>query len=169
MLCARFDEAAKACVHMPTFLSHTSYANPEGPMGCFQSAFSTSLQLFPWLMEHPDQMVNFNDLMIGQRLSRVEWYSFVPAETLILDGYHEGTDLLVDIGGNRGGDLEGFKKQFPQVKSGLVLQDLPPVIDDIASLDEDIVRMKYDFFTPQPVKGTVPTLSFPKILFTNGL
>lgn len=105
-------------------------------------------------MAHPEQMVNFNDLMIGQRLSRVEWYSFVPANDLILDDYVEGTNLLVDIGGNRGGDLEGFKRQFPQVKGGLVLQDLPQVIDDIKELDDRIVKMKHDFFTPQPVIGT---------------
>jgi hypothetical protein len=150
---------------MPTFLSQTQFANPEGPMGCFQSAFSTDLQLFPWLMAHPEQMVNFNDLMIGQRLSRVEWYSFVPAEQLLLDDYRDGTALMVDIGGNRGNDLEGFKKSCPNAKGDLVVQDLPPVIDDITSLDESIVRMKHDFFTPQPVKGLLaPILHSLKFL-----
>jgi hypothetical protein len=144
---------------MPAFLSKTRYTNPEGPMGCFQSAFDTDLQMFPWLMTHPEHMVNFNDLMIGQRLTRVEWYSFVSAKELLLDGYQDDTALLVDIGGNRGGDLEGFKEQFPQVEKGLVLQDLPPVIDDITSLDESIVRMKHDFFTPQPVKGLASSIT----------
>lgn len=107
-------------------------------------------------MAHPEHMVNFNDLMIGQRLSRVEWYSFVPAGELLFNGYQGGTPLMVDIGGNRGTDLEGFKSQYPNAKGELVVQDLPPVIDDITTLDESIVRMKHDFFTPQPVKGQPP-------------
>ena len=42
---------------------------------------------------------------------------------------------------------------FPDAKSKLVVQDLPPVIEDIKDLHRDIVRQKYDFFTPQPVVG----------------
>jgi hypothetical protein len=61
--------------------------------------------------------------------------------------------LLVDIGGGRGHDLEAFGKKFPNAKGKLVLQDLPP-IDDISELDQSIMRMKYDFFTEQPIKGT---------------
>jgi hypothetical protein len=34
-----------------------------------------------------------------------------------------------------------------------VLQDLPPIIDDIKELHPDIVKVKYDFFTSQPIKG----------------
>ncbi|KAG0644974.1 O-methyltransferase asqD [Hyphodiscus hymeniophilus] len=149
-----FDQLAKACVHIPTFLSQTSYANPSGTNGNFQSAFSTTLQFFPWLIEHPDQMVHFNDFIAVKPVSRVEWYDFVPIQKLLLQDFIEGTALLVDIGGNRGLNLEGFKQAFPQIKAGsLILQDLPNVIDDIKELDEGIVRMKHDFFTAQPVIG----------------
>jgi hypothetical protein len=34
-----------------------------------------------------------------------------------------------------------------------VLQDLPPVIDNIEQLDAKIVRQKHDMFVEQPVKG----------------
>lgn len=34
-----------------------------------------------------------------------------------------------------------------------MLQDLPPIIDDIKELHPDIVKVKYDFSTSQPIKG----------------
>lgn len=36
----------------------------------------------------------------------------------------------------------------------LILQDLSPVIDGIEHLHNDVERMKYDFHTEQPIKGT---------------
>ena len=153
-----FDEAATAVVHMPQFLTQTSFKNPEGPMGCFQSAFKTESELFPWLMKHPEQMSNFNDLMAGQRLSRIEWFDVAPAESILLNSELEkGSALLVDIGGNRGNDLEAFKKRYPKLTGQLVLQDLPLVLADIKELDTEIARTPHDFFTPQPVTGKFPT------------
>jgi hypothetical protein len=134
-------------------------------MGCFQDAFNTDLQMFPWLMKHPDQMSNFNDLMAGQKMNRVDWFTFADAKSILLDGYNDGIGgsvLMVDVGGGRGGDLDSFRSSHPDVGGKLVLQDLPPVIEDIKDLHEDIVRVKHDFFTPQPVKGPSTSQSFFK-------
>ena len=60
--------------------------------------------------------------------------------------------LLVDVGGGRGHDILCFRNKFPG-RGRLVLEDLPAVIDDIKELDAGIERVKYDFFTPQIVKG----------------
>lgn len=154
----RFDIAATSVVQMPKFLRETGFKNPEGPSGNFQSAFSTKLQMFPWLMENPEDMSNFNDLMTGQRMNRIEWFDFANVDQILFDGYmdkSEDSTLLVDVGGGRGHDLEAFRNRFPSARGELILQDLPPVIDDIKTLHEDIVRMNYDFFTPQPVRGKV--------------
>ncbi|TVY82568.1 Demethylsterigmatocystin 6-O-methyltransferase [Lachnellula suecica] len=62
--------------HTPAYLSNTTYANPTGPNGPFQSAFSTEPPMFPWLMQHPRAISNSNDLMAGQRMSRVDWFDF---------------------------------------------------------------------------------------------
>ncbi|KAG4416780.1 hypothetical protein IFR04_010109 [Cadophora malorum] len=151
-----FDQAATSVIHMPEFLARTSFKNPEGPMGNFQSAFNTELQMFPWLMEHPQQMSNFNDLMMGQRMNRIEWFNFADVDSILLNGFGETTEnatLLVDVGGGRGHDLEAFRNRFPDAKGSLILQDLPPVIDDIKELHVDIMRTKHDFFTPQSVEG----------------
>lgn len=159
-----FDQAATSVIHMPEFLAKTSFKNPEGPMGNFQSAFNTELQMFPWLMEHPQQMSNFNDLMMGQRMNRIEWFNFADVDSILLNGFGETTEnatLLVDVGGGRGHDLEAFRNRFPDAKGSLILQDLPPVIDDIKELHVDIMRTKHDFFTPQSVEG----LSFSNSTF----
>ncbi|PVH85194.1 putative O-methyltransferase [Cadophora sp. DSE1049] len=151
-----FDQAATSVIHMPQFLAKTSFKNPEGPMGNFQSAFNTDLQMFPWLMEHPEQMSNFNDLMMGQRMNRIEWFNFADVDSILFDGYDTGLEnatLLVDVGGGRGHDLEAFRNRFPEAKGSMILQYLPPVIDDIKELHGDIVRMNHDFFTPQSVEG----------------
>ena len=46
------------------------------------------------------------------------------------------------------------RSKYPHVPGRLVLQDLPPVIDSIQQLHPKIERMKHDFLTEQPVKGT---------------
>ena len=81
-----FDEAARAVVHMPTFLAETGFKNPEGPTGNFRSAFKTDLQMFPWLMQHPEQMRNLNDLMVVQRRTRVEWFDMADAKSILWFG-----------------------------------------------------------------------------------
>lgn len=80
-----------------------------------------------------------------------------------MNGYIGGdTPLLVDIGGNLGYDLQGLKKLFPDIdwKGKLILQELPWVLDDITDLDEEIIKMEYNFFKPQPVKGKSSIFSF---------
>lgn len=137
----------------------TGFKEPEG--GCFKSAFNTDLDLFPWLMKHPEQMGNFNDCMAGQRLNRILWFACAPVEDILLKGYKGGdAPFLVDIGGNRGYDLESLKQKYPSLNGNgkLILQDLPPVIADVGELDPEIVKMEYDFHTPQPVRGTLALL-----------
>ena len=141
---------------MPEFLSKTGFKNPAGPMGTFQSAFNTDLQLFFWLTQHPQYMLDFNDLMEGQRINRIEWYAFVDVKSVLFKGQDTSdpnSALLVDVGGNRGQNLEAVCKLYPKAHGKIVLQDLPPVIADIKELDSNIVRMGYDFFSPQPAIG----------------
>ena len=63
---------------------------------------------------------------------------------------------IVDMGGGTGYDLLAFRAQYPNVRSTLILQDLP---DSIASLDQtplsaaSIQVQPHDIFCPQPVRG----------------
>ena len=59
---------------------------------------------------------------------------------------------MIDIAGNLGHDLMALKSKF-SLPGQLVLEDLPDVIDNVEGLSEDIQKIKYNFFTPQPVHG----------------
>ncbi|KAL8829948.1 MAG: hypothetical protein Q9191_001720 [Dirinaria sp. TL-2023a] len=131
------------------------FKNPEGPQGSFQYAHNSPLPTFEWLRQHPKQLTDFNVFMAGQRNSRVDWFDAFPVQDILFHGFQRINDevLLVDIAGGRGHDLEAFRKRFPDAFGKLILEDLPAAIDEIEHLDESILRMKYDFFTPQPVIG----------------
>ena len=101
-------------------------------------------------------MSNFNAFMAGSLETRKNWFSTFPVDEILLNGARKGDPesvLLVDIGGGEGHDIEAFHKSFASVHGKLILQDLPPVVDNIKSLDAAVVRQKYNFFTEQPVKG----------------
>lgn len=101
-------------------------------------------------------MSNFNDCMAAQYLTRAGWFNLCSVQKVLMNEYKGGNEpLIVDIGGNRGHDLQRLRDLFPETrgKGRLILQDQPHVLADIHDLDEDIVRMEYDFFTPQPIKG----------------
>jgi O-methyltransferase domain len=62
--------------------------------------------------------------------------------------------LAVDIGGGRGLAMLDLRKNCPDLKGELILQDRPYVLDSISPEDlPGITKMSHDFFTPQPVIG----------------
>lgn len=144
---------------LPTFLKSINYRNPTDPQhGNLQFTRNTDLPLFPYLMENPHMLSNFLQMLEGWRAGRTEWFDIFPVQEALFQGFKDGKDqtLLVDVGGGFGYDLGEFVKRFGQAMPGkVVLQDLPPVIQGIKGVDERIVPMEYDFFTPQPVKGEV--------------
>lgn len=102
--------------------------------------------------------------MEGGRDEAAHWADWFPVQKQLLDGALADRPLLVDIGGGRGHDLIGFKEKFPLGPGQLVLEDLPSVIEDIQYLDDDIQRIKHNFFQPQPVKGLLCTCSIPAMV-----
>lgn len=95
--------------------------------------------------------------MGGYRQGRPSWMDagFFPVQEKLIDNLEQSKDavLLVDIGGSFGHDIGEFHRKFPDAPGQLILQDLPVVIDQVTTLDSKIQRMKYDFFTEQPIKG----------------
>ena len=143
-------------VKMQDYFRDNGYKCPTNPEdGAFQYAFGTKREAFNYWHQFPHVLDNFNTFMQGVRGSRPSWVDWFPVQDRILSGLDGAADaiLLTDVGGGRGHDVEAFKKKFPNANGKLVLQDLPAVIDDIQTLDEEIVRDKYDFMTPQKVHG----------------
>ena len=152
----RHDEAALCCAKMPEFLAQTGYKNPEGPMGVFQHAENTQLHFFPWMMQYPAKLTSFFTMLGGWRIGRAEWFDIFPTEKSLFEGAKIDTEhstLFVDVAGGHGYDIQNFKDRFPNQTGRLVLQDLHATIEGIKELHPDIVRMEYDFFTEQPIKG----------------
>lgn len=83
---------------------------------------------------------------------------FYPVEERLgHDMRHDDNDavFLVDIGGGLGHDLEELKAKHPDIRGRLLLQDQPEVIAQISKTADGIELTAHDFFTPQPVKGTL--------------
>ncbi len=154
---------------MPEFLGMTKYKNPtEGRNGIFQHAHNTQFHFFEWTHEEPKRLNTFNTFMGGHRRLRTAWFESFPIDDILFHGpeVHKDDALLVDIAGGEGYDLETFRRRVPHAQGRLILQEVPEVIDGLTDLHQDITSMKYDFFTPQPVKGKPPVLLQQQLLTT---
>lgn len=122
-----------------------------------QRAYKTDLDMFQWL-QTIGYGESFNNHMRAYAQGRLRWMDpavYPVAERLITGADAESADapFMVDIGGGVGHDLAAFRARHPAHPGRLVLQDLPQVIGQIRELDAEILRMEYDFHTPQPVRG----------------
>lgn len=123
--------------------------------------FQTNYHFFEWLQgknpEYPGLGAQFNNLMSTYHQGRPSWMDpgFYPVQDKLIEGAKTGEDdvLIVDVGGNKGHDLEEFKSKWPNAPGRLVLQDQPHVLVDIQSLGPAIEPMVHDFFTEQTLKG----------------
>lgn len=145
---------------MPEFLAKTGYKNPEGSDGIFQQAHDTKAHNFEWTNQDPRRLKAFHAFMGVHRQKRTAWFIAFPVNEILFQNTlfdefkgREGEVFLVDVAGGAGYDLKNFRLRFPDLRGRLILQDVPEVINGLTDLHEDITPMKYDFFTPQPVKG----------------
>lgn len=151
----RFDCATRSLANLPRYLEKNSFKDVSASPGPFQDVNNTSDGMFPYLMQNPSMMNNFNAFMGGSLETRPDWFKTFPVKDILLDGAKADSDsvLLVDVGGGNGHDIAAFQKAYPDAPGHFVLQDLPPVISGIKELDASITRQPHDFFTPQPVKA----------------
>lgn len=84
------------------------------------------------------------------------WLDFFPVEVEPSPGFRPEKDsaMLVDIGGGIGHEVQGILKRYPSLPGRMVLQDLPNTIAQVPETN-NMKAMAYDFFTPQPIKGTI--------------
>jgi len=57
------------------------------------------------------------------------------------------------VGGGKGHATEKIREITKSIPGRVILQDLPAVIEDIDEPLPGVERVKYDFFTPQPING----------------
>lgn len=151
-----FDLATRSLANLPRYLEKTGFAHVDGAPGPFQDCNNSPDGMFDNLIKRPDMMTNFNAFMAGTLMMRPDWFNAFDAQSIVLDGAKKDDPeavLFIDVAGGEGHDVAAFQKAYPDAPGKLVLQDLPPVIDNIKSLDDRIVRQKIDMFQEQPVKG----------------
>ena len=116
-------------MRMHDYFRENGYKCPIDARNCaFQWTFQTKQTYFEYVHQHQYLKEAFNTFMSGVRSTRHHWTEWYPVESELLQGFTEGT-LLIDVGGNRGHDLETFLSRFPKCKGQLILQDLPSVVD----------------------------------------
>ena len=146
------------------FLSATSFGRNKDKSAPSAFEFSHGVTIWNYLEEHPDQRRNF-DLWMRERRKHEErlWHTrFPPCASLSSANLKNDPEavLLVDIGGANGSQVMDFKAQFPHLPGRCVLQDLfPPNSNGVPEQAEGLEMMTYDFFTPQPIKGKLRTIS----------
>ncbi|OTA84159.1 hypothetical protein M434DRAFT_83423 [Hypoxylon sp. CO27-5] len=151
----RFSAATRSLINMPYYFEKTGFKNVEGPPGPFQDAQGTDDNMFSWIMKDPLMTADFNAFVTGHAVNRKQWFESFDAEDILLRGTKTDPDatLMVDVGGGEGYDIAMFHKRYPDAPGRLILQDLPPAIDNLKELPPKVERQQHDFFQPQPVKG----------------
>ena len=148
------------CRNLPGYLARTSYKEPLDPnRGNYADCDEKGLDFFARCKADPPYQASFiNGIMAGLATHKVDWTEIYDTKALVDDFNKSGGEVcVVDIGGAHGIDIMRMLSRHPSLPEGaLYLQDLPDVVAMASSkVDPKIKTMSYDFFTPQPVKGTL--------------
>ncbi len=126
--------------------------------------YTFKMSFWEFFERNPDHRKYFDDYMEGRRKGLVKWHETFPMATALGPNAKDDPEavLLVDVGGNKGHELESFQKTHPDVPGRLILQDLPTMIETVKRTGppKQVELMIYDFFTPQPVKGKMLLMFF---------
>lgn len=131
------------------------FADEPDAITLFKYAHGTDV-IFGLLEKNAEQKQAFDDYMAARRIDDMpQWFEIYPAAEKLQD-LQEGPDakLMVDVGGGPGQELARFKERYPELPGRFVLQDLPLTLKRIEKLPDGVETMEYDFFTPQPIKGS---------------
>ncbi|KAL4815494.1 S-adenosyl-L-methionine-dependent methyltransferase [Aspergillus spinulosporus] len=144
---------------MREYLSTTRFGRePSTPVPATALEYTHSKSTWQVLEESPDQRRNF-DLWMRERRKHEEtsWHRRYPPSVQLTPGELRSdaeATLMVDVGGAHGSQLVNFRTQFPHLPGRYVLQDLPESVAAVTNKLAEVEVMAYDFFTPQPIKGS---------------
>jgi hypothetical protein len=110
---------------------------------------------FDILVKDADRFKNFNNAMqIMATLGLKPLGTVYAFDNLVPN---EDGVALVDIGGGKGQMLNVIQEAYPKMNGKLVLEDLKVVLDGGVVVDDEVVKIPYDFFKEvQPIKGKFP-------------
>ena len=145
---------------LPSYLKDTNYQNPlDATNSAFHRAHNTDLSVPEWFLNHPANHNSVFQWMTGQRVGQRIWLDVFPFESeLFFRLSQPTTPVFVDVGGATGHQCAALVSKFPQLKGRVILQDLPEVLQRAVPI-EGVELMPHDFWTPQPVKGNLPSMN----------
>ena len=118
---------------------------------------NTNIHCFEWLQQRPEIKAQFSNHIASTKAVLVTWMDtkYYPFEKNLVEGTatQEDAALLVDVGGNKGYDLQELCQKYRSFPGRFMLQDQASVIKEATGLDPRIIPTEHDFFTPQLVKG----------------
>lgn len=155
--CFSFDAQLPSWLALPAFLDCTFYIDPSDSSNtAFQVAHCTDLPAFEWAATQPKMMRDFAMWMSAQRAGQNNWLDAFPADCFKDDNANIESPIFVDVGGGVGHQCLALKARFPEMKRGIILQDLPQVLERAVSV-EGVTHMPYSFWEEEPVKGMYRT------------
>ncbi|KAI1097741.1 S-adenosyl-L-methionine-dependent methyltransferase [Jackrogersella minutella] len=161
---AMVDNCSLAMITLPSFLHQHTYSPPDTKS---DTAFAQGNRVgpeettfFDWLRNRPENAKVFNVFMTSHRTGVKTWLDRPEVIKDITDAFAKvtaGTDQekgvsFVDIGGGIGHQCKAFKKQIPDLKGKIVLEDLEEVVAT-AEPEDGIEKVAVDFLKSQPIKG----------------
>lgn len=91
--------------------------------------------------------------MGGVMANQAGWVDILPPNTFLESDSGDDSPLVVDVGGNIDHDLKEIPTVlYPGAASRLDLKDRPEVVK-LSKCPDPVLKIGYDFFTPQPIKG----------------
>ncbi|OOQ90245.1 O-methyltransferase [Penicillium brasilianum] len=131
------------------------FADEPDAVTLFKYAHGTDV-IFGLLEKNAEQKQAFDDYMAARRVEGMpQWFDIYPAAKIVQGAQTEsGATFMVDVGGGPGQEIARFKEKHPELPGRFILQDLPLTLERIERLPDGVEVMEYDFFTPQPIKGS---------------
>ncbi|CAD6445816.1 f8921658-439b-4469-aae0-2ac0945003d8 [Sclerotinia trifoliorum] len=151
-----YDEYNLANARMYQFFRENGFKSPEdhhvNPY-CFAHQTGEK-NMWEHIESSPERFQNLNLAMMAQSVATNWTVGIFPfRDTLKEVKSDEETVLVLDIGGGSGHVTKQIMEFVKGIPGKVVLQERDELIDAVAHTIPEVVTMKYDFFTPQPIKG----------------
>ncbi|KAI1824032.1 S-adenosyl-L-methionine-dependent methyltransferase [Xylaria intraflava] len=143
---------------LPGFLRETGYADlADGANSPWFTGHQTKDPPFEWLPKHPELLDGFMGWMSSHHDGLPTIFDEIDFAKEIAQGADPSTPVFVDMGGAMGHQCILLRQKCPSLVGRVILQDLPPVIDQVKSTPlpgfTDIEAQPHDFFKTQPLQG----------------
>ncbi|KAH8800688.1 putative O-methyltransferase [Xylogone sp. PMI_703] len=153
----RTDHVTLSNHRFPEFLAKTNYRKPlDDNISCYKDAYPERMNFWERCKSNPTYYESFSVFMTLWTMGKRPWPQYHDTEALLQGAdLNNGGVFVVDVGGHHGVDLLRVLEKHQDIPtSSLILEDLPETIA-AANLAQDKFKViGYDFFEPQPVKGS---------------